>query len=56
MRTFIIGSKELSVKILETLIEQGHEVLGVKMTAKIFNRLKLPLNDKMKFVQYKLSP
>jgi poly(A) polymerase len=29
----------------------GHEVLGVKMTSKIFHRLKLPLNDKMKFVQ-----
>ena len=29
----------------------GHEVLGVKMAAKIFNRLKLPLNDKLKFVQ-----
>ena len=29
----------------------GHEVVGVKMTAKIFNRLKLPLNEKMKFVQ-----
>lgn len=29
MRTFVIGSKKLSVIILRTLIEQGHEVLGV---------------------------
>lgn len=29
MRTFVIGSKELSCIILETLLDQGHEVLGV---------------------------
>lgn len=29
MKTFVIGSKELSCIVLETLLAQGHEVLGV---------------------------
>ena len=29
----------------------GHEVVGSRMVQKIFTKLKLPLNDKMKFVQ-----
>ena len=29
----------------------GHEYLGMKMVASIFRRLKLPLNDRMKYVQ-----
>jgi poly(A) polymerase len=29
----------------------GHEVLGMKMIPSIFKRLKMPLNDRMKYVQ-----
>jgi poly(A) polymerase len=29
----------------------GHEVVGVKMASKIFHRLKLPVNERLKYVQ-----
>ncbi|MFK8056659.1 MAG: CCA tRNA nucleotidyltransferase [Saprospiraceae bacterium] len=46
-----IGKPKTKRFEVKTWTFHGHEVVGAKMVPKIFKRLKLPLDDQMRFVQ-----